>query len=800
MVSARKPVAYLTRELAGGTAPEQLFSGALIAARKRGHDLVVLRGGQTGKDPGTVIYDLVDDSFAGIITWASPDANEHAKQFYKRFAPVPVVGLTVQLPGCPAITTDSLSALRFVMEHMIVHHHKKKIIFVRGPATHDGAIKRFQAYQEALRDHGIAEDERLVSPHCTWDKTEGPRMVQYFLDEKGLVPGKDFDTFVCVNDNIAIGALEEFKRRGIDVPEVVAVTGCNDSAQARYMTPPITTVSMPFIEQAAAAFDTINAIVDGRPVQQETCLPARLMIAQSCGCPSHQIEAVTTGTRAFGGHGSIAAYFSALLGPLHFAGQAKTLEDICFALGNGHQATGETEQLISSSAEQFLQGFAAAFRNRGKRSQYFSAITDTVNSFYAMGIAPERMHSAISVLRKRMLPSLLVPFLRKRAEDLWAEGRVLISEAAGRLRDANSLRLISQERVIGQLSAKLSVAQDMAAILKIVQQDLPQLNIASFYLALYEGEAGWDRKSMPRHLRLMTAFNAKGKIAIDERNARRECRGFLASLLSAASERQTLLVTPLNFNDTQLGVAVFGLGNEDGSIYEAIKIQLSSAIYGTLLRQTLKETMETMEAKVTEVSSSSEQISQSVQGGSAAMEEVANSIHGISESIREVMTVIGNAVQLTTSASGEISVLNNQALEINTILGIISDIAKRTNLLALNASIEAARAGEHGRGFGVVAEEVKSLALTTATSSDNIRSMINKVQHNTSQVYASINDVSEIMQKVSGLSHDISSAIAEQTRSTDEVSNVLSEAALGTNLIAQALAQLDAIGKSASRV
>jgi methyl-accepting chemotaxis protein len=119
--------------------------------------------------------------------------------------------------------------------------------------------------------------------------------------------------------------------------------------------------------------------------------------------------------------------------------------------------------------------------------------------------------------------------------------------------------------------------------------------------------------------------------------------------------------------------------------------------------------------------------------------------------------------------------LNSQAVEIQGVLNVISDIADQTNLLALNASIEAARAGEHGRGFAVVADEVRKLAERTQSSLTDINSITMQIVNGIGSAHDQINEVSESMKGASESSKGLVAKADETSQKLDDTVSVSSE-------------------------
>jgi len=120
------------------------------------------------------------------------------------------------------------------------------------------------------------------------------------------------------------------------------------------------------------------------------------------------------------------------------------------------------------------------------------------------------------------------------------------------------------------------------------------------------------------------------------------------------------------------------------------------------------------------------------------------------------------------------------AQKIGEVVELITAIAEKTNLLAMNATIEAARAGDAGKGFAVVASEVKSLANQTASATEEISAQIANIQSATDGSVRAIGSITAQIDALNAISSDIADAVSQQGEATHEIARNVQEAANGT--------------------
>jgi methyl-accepting chemotaxis protein len=157
--------------------------------------------------------------------------------------------------------------------------------------------------------------------------------------------------------------------------------------------------------------------------------------------------------------------------------------------------------------------------------------------------------------------------------------------------------------------------------------------------------------------------------------------------------------------------------------------QLSSTVEQNLsgVRQQ-KENTEQVATAITEMAATVVEVSRNASSAAVAAGDADSQANEGRRVVSEAVHSIDSLASEIDQATSVIQQLEADVGDIGSILDVIRSVSEQTNLLALNAAIEAARAGEHGRGFAVVADEVRTLASRTQSSTNEIQTMIEKLQ------------------------------------------------------------------------
>jgi methyl-accepting chemotaxis protein len=190
-------------------------------------------------------------------------------------------------------------------------------------------------------------------------------------------------------------------------------------------------------------------------------------------------------------------------------------------------------------------------------------------------------------------------------------------------------------------------------------------------------------------------------------------------------------------------------------------------------------------AQANTVTTATEQVSRGLQTVAASTEEMSATIKEIAKSSTEAAKVADGAMRTAAETNAIVAKLGESSAEIGQVIKVITSIAQKTDLLALNATVEAARAGEVGAGFAVVANEVKELAKQTATATEDISRKIEAIQSDAKGAVTAIKSISEVIGQVNDISGTIATAVEEQSATTSEMSRNISEAARGAGEVAQ---------------
>jgi len=594
MSSEHPTIGYFTSTI-GESVSQAMWSGVVDAARGRSVNLICFAGeelsaGGEPSSPSSVAYDLASTRYLdGLVSWTSTVGRGLTEgeivDFYRRYHPLPVVGLTLPLTGIPTVLIDSYRGMRDMIAHLVEFHGHRRLAFIQGPEDHYYAQERYRAYTDALEAYGISLNPRLVTTPSEFAISTGAKGIQLLLDMRKLRPGVDFDAIVTASDLLALGALDELHRRDIRVPQEVALVGFNDRADSRFTTPSLTSVRLPFYQQGYRAVELLLALLADEEVPQRVSLPARLKVRQSCGCLPPAVTRAAT---------------EPLPNSLRFE-EGETFEAALRArrdliITEVAQAAGDAaERLTPGWAESLVDVFAGEITATESEGAFLRELDHLLLEVISTDGRVGDWQDVVSALRCHALPCFGEGDVRKllRAQDLYEQARVLIGGAAERVRGYQMMQRISRTRALRRVSRALVGAFDMAELASVLAEGLPSLGIRRCYLSLYEDPH--DPISLSR---LILAFDELGRadLGIGESTFSSDRLVPFELLDRQGSDRvYHLVLEPLCFQDERLGFVLFDIGPEDGTVYETLRDQISSSLKGDLLLDEIRRAQATAE-------------------------------------------------------------------------------------------------------------------------------------------------------------------------------------------------------------
>lgn len=180
---------------------------------------------------------------------------------------IPIVSFDTILssPQISSIGIDNQHGTQMVVEHLIELGHRK-IAFIGGPAKLAICRDNYRGFCKALQIHGIERREDLIY-HGDYMAVSGYEITSRMLDE-----GKDFTAIAAANDQMALGAVNALKKRGISVPQDVAVAGFDNVFIGTLVEPPLTTVSVPRYEMGRKVVDMLIRKIEEEQTEAENII------------------------------------------------------------------------------------------------------------------------------------------------------------------------------------------------------------------------------------------------------------------------------------------------------------------------------------------------------------------------------------------------------------------------------------------------------------------------------------------------------------------------------------------------
>lgn len=281
-----------------------MYKGMKKRAEELGIEFVCFQLEHTQFKPGSFIYNfhynnLLNVDGLVILTAVITDHYRLHNQndIQEIWGNIPVISAGQIIEGIPSINISTESSMKKIVEHLIIDHNHKNLMFVGGLENHKDSIEREQVFKKSIEHYKkIIPDLNYTTIRGNFTEGGAFEAISSYTKKKDNLK---IDAIVCANDNMAIGINKYLKINKTKlISENCAITGFDDIPQAKLEMPPLTTVRQPMKKMGTLAIDSIIKLINGEELPPVTTIHTDLIIRESCNCkPSRQNKTEDVSTK-----------------------------------------------------------------------------------------------------------------------------------------------------------------------------------------------------------------------------------------------------------------------------------------------------------------------------------------------------------------------------------------------------------------------------------------------------------------------------------------------------------------------
>ena len=494
-----------------------------------------------------------------FLGWARAVTFESIDSFRERFASIPILSMGSGFPGIPSVYFPGEVYLQEIIDHLINIHHFEKIAYI-APFWPDN---RSNIYINSMKENGIYHPELYISEEDVKDldvPQRGRKAVSILLDERRTT----FDAIISLFNDETRGIIEEINARGLNVPDDIAVTSYEDGEIGKFFSPSFTTVYFPWKELGYTACEKMYELLSTGKTQMTTIVPGRVIIRESCGCIPNLVKAADVGN----------------IEPSGRSFNEIRTEEFGEISMNIEKETGCSGIWFDN----LIQAFRIDYQNRSSKSFLWEFEKQLRDVRYNQ----HQLTSIITAFRKLLLPYFICinggMDSYNWAENLFHQAQVLLQEKISGAWAQEEVQSRGLYLTLKEISQILITNFTVKNLLDSLELNLQRLDIPGCHIFTFGGDE--SKESLLAKCKLEFEYCDSQRISLESEEF--EELGDILPKVLFKDERPYLLAAHLLYvSDDFMGFALFEPGVKDVRVYQALAVNISTALNGAILFERL---------------------------------------------------------------------------------------------------------------------------------------------------------------------------------------------------------------------